>query len=205
MELLKRNIIPNFSQAFNSYPILREQILKYSTATISTKSDVCLVVLYNLCMEIQRIREFKQRRLGDTLENSKKYKDLINSLEDKINTFVSNGHRELHIEFLSLTNEAQDMRSYAMTIANLYIRHQLELMNSYAPSLKLAYQYNGYNKRVPKEENKVYSYFWAEFANKYPDILKITKPSTKGCVYRLSKKWIEQVQEAYYREYPEEQ
>ena len=205
LELLKRNIIPNFNQAFNNYPILREQILKYSTATISTKSDVCLVVLYNLCMEIQRIREFKQRRLGDTLENSKKYKDLINGLEDKINTFVSNGHRELHIEFLSLTNEAQDMRSYAMTIANLYIRHQLELMNSYAPSLKLAYQYNGYNKRVPKEENKVYSYFWAEFANKYPDILKITKPSTKGCVYRLSKKWIEQVQEAYYREYPEEQ
>jgi hypothetical protein len=205
LELLKRNIIPNFKQDYNSYPILREQILKYSTATISTKSDVCLVVLYNLCMEIQRIREFKQRRLGDTLENSKKYKDLINDLEAKINEFVSNGHRELHIEFLSLTNEAQDMRSYAMTIANMYIRHQLELMNSFAPSLKLAYQYNGYNKRVPKEENKVYSYFWAEFANKYPDILKITKPSTKGCVYRLSKKWIEQVQEAYYREYPEEQ
>lgn len=205
LELLQRNIIPNFKQAYNSYPILREQILKYSTATISTKSDVCLVVLYNLCMEIQRIREFKQRKLGDTLENSKKYKDLINGLEEKINEFVSNGHKELHIEFLSLINKPQDMRSYAMTIANMYIRHQLELMNSFAPSLKCAYQYNGYNKRVPKEENKVYSYFWSEFANKYPDILKITKPSTKGCVYLLSKKWIEQVQEAYYKEYPEEQ
>ena len=205
LELLKRNIIPNFNQAFNSYPILREQILKYSTATISTKSDVCLVVLYNLCMEIQRIRELKQRRLGDTLENSKKYKDQLKNLEEKINEFVSNGHRNLHIEFLSLTNEPQEMRSYAMTIANMYVRHQLELMNSFAPSLKCAYQYNGYNKRVPKEENKVYSYFWSEFANKYPDILKITKPSTKGCVYLLSKKWIEQVQEAYYKEYPEEQ
>ena len=205
LELLQRNIIPNFKQAYNSYPILREQILKYSTATVSTKSDVCLVVLYNLCMEIQRIREFKQRRLGDTLENSKKYKDLINGLEEKINEFVSNGHKELHIEFLSLINKPQDMRSYAMTIANMYIRHQLELMNSFAPSLKCAYQYNGYNKRVPKEENKVYSYFWSEFANKYPDILKITKPSTKGCEYQLYKNWIQRVQEAYYREYPEEQ
>ena len=97
------------------------------------------------------------------------------------------------------------MRSNAMTIANMYVRHQLELMNSFAPSLKCAYQYNGYNKRVPKEENKVYSYFWSEFANKYPDILKITKPSTKGCEYQLYKNWIQRVQEAYYREYPEEQ
>ena len=113
-------------------------------------------------MEIQRIREFKQSKLGDTLENSKKYKDQLKNLEEKINEFVSNGHRNLHIEFLSLTNEPQEMRSYAMTIANMYVRHQLELMNSFAPSLKCAYQYNGYNKRVPKEENKVYSYFWSE-------------------------------------------
>ena len=156
-------------------------------------------------MEIQRIREFKQSKLRDTLENSKKYKDQLKNLEEKINEFITNGHKNLHIEFLSLTNEPQEMRSYAMTIANMYIRHQLELMNSYAPSLKCAYRYDGYNKRVAKEENKVYSYFWSEFASKYPDILTITKPSTKGCVYRLSKNWIQQVQEAYYKEYPEEQ
>ena len=115
LKLLQRQISPTFAHDFNKTPILRRLILKYAPMEITAKYEVCKLSLYDLAIELQAIKEHRQRSLGDyiLLENKERKKQL--------ETIEFNANKRVIYDAKTCAEIVQDLKRQCSIFVNNWI------------------------------------------------------------------------------------
>ena len=190
LKLLQRQISPTFAHDFNKTPILRRLILKYAPMEITAKYEVCKLSLYDLAIELQAIKEHRQRSLGDyiLLENKERKKQL--------ETIEFNANKRVIYDAKTCAEIVQDLKRQdrrvyisdsPMLILNTYLKNRLDVLNAYGNiELQAGYIIGKNGRYEATNDSKQLSYFWSDFIKKYPSIMQSNKPTSKGNCYTLA-------------------